>query len=97
MSALFSLPILILYEEKVIQSIIVLLEGLSFVNFNIFIKIDQTQCWIDLGSPGNWQIYMSLVATVLFVIPAIIIAACYAIIVRTIWSKGSLLMSSGRW
>jgi neuropeptide S receptor 1 len=31
---------------------------------------------------------MALVSTTLFVIPAILIAACYIIIVRTIWNKG---------
>lgn len=63
---------------------------------NIQNLLDQTQCWIELGSPRRWQIYMSLVAVSLFVVPAIIIAACYAIIVRTIWAKGSLLMSTGK-
>lgn len=53
------------------------------------------QCWIDLGTPLKWQIYMSLVSTVLFVIPAIIIAGCHAIIVRTIWAKGAMLLPTG--
>ncbi|XP_055715848.1 cardioacceleratory peptide receptor [Phlebotomus papatasi] len=52
---------------------------------------DQPQCWIDLGSQFGWQLYMSLVAAVLFVFPALIISACYAIIVRTIWAKGAIL------
>ncbi|GAB0099092.1 cardioacceleratory peptide receptor [Sergentomyia squamirostris] len=52
---------------------------------------DQPQCWIDLGSQFGWQVYMSLVAAVLFVFPALIISACYAIIVRTIWAKGAIL------
>lgn len=39
---------------------------------------------------------MSLVAAALFVVPAIIITACYAIIVRTIWAKGALLMQTGK-
>ncbi|XP_055611843.1 cardioacceleratory peptide receptor-like [Uranotaenia lowii] len=52
---------------------------------------DQLQCWIDLGSALRWQLYMSWVATSLFVIPAFIISACYVIIIKTIWSKGSML------
>uniref|UniRef100_A0A182IJL4 G-protein coupled receptors family 1 profile domain-containing protein n=1 Tax=Anopheles atroparvus TaxID=41427 RepID=A0A182IJL4_ANOAO len=52
---------------------------------------DQLQCWIDLGSAFRWQVYMCLVAASLFVIPAFIISACYVIIIRTIWSKGSML------
>lgn len=83
-----------LYEERIIQG----KRSFYRVQYENIHKIftDQTQCWIDLGSPGRWQIYMSLVAAALFVFPAIIIAACYAIIVRTIWAKGSLLMSTGK-
>ncbi|XP_062555198.1 cardioacceleratory peptide receptor-like [Armigeres subalbatus] len=56
---------------------------------------DQLQCWIDLGNPLRWQLYMCWVATSLFVIPAIIISACYVIIIKTIWSKGSVLGPAG--
>ncbi|BET01232.1 receptor [Nesidiocoris tenuis] len=67
LSAIFSSPILYLYEERLIEG--------SF------------QCWIELGSPLKWQIYMSLVALTLFVVPAFVISACYAVIVYTIWTK----------
>ncbi|CRK97137.1 CLUMA_CG010534, isoform A [Clunio marinus] len=69
LSAIFSIPLFILYEEAVIQGV--------------------TQCWIDLGPSWRWQVYMLLVSTVLFFIPAIIITLCYAIIVKTIWAKGT--------
>ncbi|XP_049305337.1 cardioacceleratory peptide receptor isoform X1 [Bactrocera dorsalis] len=75
-SVIFSLPILFLYEEKLIQG--------------------QMQCWIELGSPEAWQTYMCLVATTLFILPALIISACYAIIVKTIWAKGSIFTSGER-
>ncbi|XP_026835736.1 cardioacceleratory peptide receptor [Drosophila erecta] len=75
-SALFSLPILVLYEEKLIQG--------------------HPQCWIELGSPIAWQVYMSLVSATLFAIPALIISACYAIIVKTIWAKGSIFVPTER-
>ncbi|XP_051862362.1 cardioacceleratory peptide receptor isoform X2 [Drosophila albomicans] len=75
LSALFSLPILVLYEEKLIQG--------------------HPQCWIELGSPMAWQVYMSLVSATLFAIPALIISACYAIIVKTIWAKGSIFVPTG--
>jgi len=75
-SALFSLPILVLYEEKLIQG--------------------HPQCWIELGSPIAWQVYMSLVSATLFAIPALIISACYAIIVKTIWAKGSIFVPTGK-
>ncbi|XP_043233327.1 cardioacceleratory peptide receptor-like [Amphibalanus amphitrite] len=52
------------------------------------------ECWIDVGSPRNWQLYMSLTATSLFILPAVIIAACYIIIVITIWRKGKELGSA---
>ncbi|XP_055849766.1 cardioacceleratory peptide receptor [Episyrphus balteatus] len=52
----------------------------------------QTQCWIDLGEPWRWQVYMSAVSITLFALPALIITACYAVIVRTIWVKGSLFV-----
>lgn len=68
-SAIFSIPLFILYHEEVIQ--------------------DVNQCWIDLGEAWKWQLYMVLVSVSLFFIPAIIITLCYAIIVKTIWDKGT--------
>ncbi|KAF3425272.1 hypothetical protein E2986_10624 [Frieseomelitta varia] len=51
----------------------------------------RTQCWIDLGSPVQWRIYMSLVSFTLFIAPTLIIGGCYAVIVATIWSQGGAL------
>lgn len=79
-SALFSLPYLYLYEEKLIG------EPPS----------ERLECWIDLGSARNWQLYVVLTATSLFFLPAILIAACYIIIVVTIWSKGQELRPASR-
>lgn len=62
-----------------------------YLCFPFFCLIDQLQCWIDLGDALRWQLYMCWVATSLFVIPAFIISACYVIIIKTIWSKGSML------
>ncbi|XP_055375115.1 cardioacceleratory peptide receptor [Condylostylus longicornis] len=75
-SAIFSIPILFLYEEAIIQG--------------------QSQCWIDLGLAWRWKLYMSLVSITLFFIPTIIISACYAIIIRTIWVKGSVFIPAER-
>lgn len=47
-----------------------------------------TQCWINFDHQWQWQLYMTLVSLTIFVIPAILIAACYIIIVCTIWKKG---------
>ncbi|EZA48173.1 Cardioacceleratory peptide receptor, partial [Ooceraea biroi] len=71
LSALFSVPMIFLYEEKRIQG--------------------TTQCWIDLGSPIHWKIYMSLVSFSLFIAPTLIIGGCYTVIVVTIWSQGAAL------
>ncbi|CAO1411594.1 unnamed protein product [Diamesa serratosioi] len=71
LSAVFSIPLFILYEETQIQGM--------------------TQCWIELGEQWRWQIYMTLVSIVLFFIPALIITFCYAIITKTIWSKGTYM------
>ena len=47
-----------------------------------------TQCWITFSEQWQWQIYMTIVSMTRCVIPAILIAACYIIIVCTIWNKG---------
>ena len=49
------------------------------------------QCWMHLDEDVHWQIYMVLVALTVLVIPTIIIALCYAIIVYTIWSKSKIM------
>lgn len=51
----------------------------------------RAQCWIELGESWRWQLYMTLVSIVLFIIPALIISLCYAIIVKTIWEKGTYM------
>ncbi|XP_037790853.1 cardioacceleratory peptide receptor-like [Penaeus monodon] len=49
------------------------------------------QCWIDFPEAWQWKLYMTLVAITVFFFPTIIIAACYAIIVYTIWSKSKIM------
>jgi hypothetical protein len=60
----------------------------SFLSFAL--HTGRTQCWIEL-LPWQWKLYISIVATTVFVVPAIIISGCYTIIVYTIWSKSKLL------
>ncbi|CAL1290412.1 unnamed protein product [Larinioides sclopetarius] len=48
-----------------------------------------SQCWIDLD-PWQWQLYITLVAASLFFVPALVIAACYTVIVHTIWTKSCM-------
>ncbi|XP_022697696.1 cardioacceleratory peptide receptor-like isoform X2 [Varroa jacobsoni] len=60
-----------------------------FINHEAVVK-ERKQCWIDL-SADHWKLYMTLVAVSLFFIPTIIIAACYSIIVYTIWTKSKVL------
>ena len=50
-----------------------------------------TQCWIDFKEQWHWKVYMTLVAVSLFLVPAILIASCYTIIVITIWKKGKVM------
>ncbi|CAG4936744.1 unnamed protein product [Colias eurytheme] len=54
----------------------------------------QLQCWIDLGTTKRWQVWVTLVAVMIFVLPALAIAACYAIIVLTIWTKSKAVVMS---
>ncbi|XP_023344767.1 cardioacceleratory peptide receptor [Eurytemora carolleeae] len=50
-----------------------------------------TQCWIDFPEAWHWKLYMTLIAITLFLLPAICIATCYTVIVRTIWDKSKLM------
>ncbi|XP_041976535.1 cardioacceleratory peptide receptor-like [Aricia agestis] len=54
----------------------------------------QLQCWIELGSPQKWQVWMTLVSVMIFVLPAVAIAACYVVIVWTIWTKSKAVVMS---
>ena len=45
------------------------------------------QCGINL-SPLMWKVFMSWASVTVFIIPAILIAGCYIVIVCTIWNKG---------
>ncbi|XP_059475561.1 cardioacceleratory peptide receptor-like isoform X1 [Neocloeon triangulifer] len=71
LSALFSAPIMFLFEERLVQ--------------------EQPQCWIELSEQWHWQLYITLLAVVLFFIPACIITFCYTVIVATIWAQGKVL------
>jgi neuropeptide S receptor len=90
MSALFSMPQFFLYEETLIQGEL-WPNLMNYSESNLNSLTGRTQCWIELGEPWRWQLYMSLVSIVLFIIPALIISLCYAIIVKTIWEKGTYL------
>lgn len=54
------------------------------------------QCWIQLRKDWHWQLYMVVVAITVFIIPCILISACYIIIVYTIWSKSKEMMCAHR-
>lgn len=56
----------------------------------------QRQCWIELPQPWHWRLYVTLVALVVFALPAIIISACYTVIVCTIWNKSHGLTGPSR-
>ncbi|XP_078325166.1 cardioacceleratory peptide receptor-like isoform X1 [Crassostrea virginica] len=46
-------------------------------------------CMINFPAPWAWKLYLTLVATAVFIIPAILIAICYIIIVVIIWKRSS--------
>ncbi|XP_066244935.1 cardioacceleratory peptide receptor-like isoform X2 [Euwallacea similis] len=75
-SAVFSVPMLFLYQEKIVQ--------------------DQPQCWIEFREQWHWQLYMVLISLALFVIPTIIITACYAVMIKTIWTKSTVQFPAAR-
>ena len=52
-----------------------------------------TQCWNPFEQ-WQWQIYVTLISIALFFIPAILISACYIIIVMTIWKKGKAMQTT---
>lgn len=94
---------LIKYLGKRAKLLVFFAWSLSFVfSIPLFFLYEETviqgvtQCWIELGEPWRWQLYMTLVSTVLFFLPAVIITLCYAIIVKTIWAKGTYKMPKDR-
>lgn len=60
------------------------------LNTKIEIVDDYEQCFINLGNFG-WKVYMIYLTSSLLIVPAFIIAICYAHIVYTIWSKGRMV------
>jgi neuropeptide S receptor 1 len=67
-----------------------------FEQDDVFAVAGKTQCWIEFQQPWQWQMYMTLVAVSLFVVPALIISGCYTIIVLTIWNKSKTLAPNDR-
>ncbi|ESP01645.1 hypothetical protein LOTGIDRAFT_139356, partial [Lottia gigantea] len=62
--------------------------------FHEKIHLGGPHCFIDLSEPWQWQIYISVIALIIFVIPAIIICICYVVIVMIIWRSSRLLKPS---
>ncbi|XP_050419513.1 cardioacceleratory peptide receptor-like [Patella vulgata] len=48
------------------------------------------QCWIEFPEAWYWKLYITIIAIGLFIIPAVLIAVCYIIIVVILWRKTSL-------
>ncbi|XP_050388391.1 cardioacceleratory peptide receptor [Patella vulgata] len=46
------------------------------------------QCWMDFPEYWHWQLFFTLVSFVTFILPALIISACYIAIIYIIWNKG---------
>ncbi|XP_067687073.1 cardioacceleratory peptide receptor-like [Haliotis asinina] len=80
------------YQARMLVSMAWLL-SLLFALPTIFIyaedvREDKKQCWIDFPFYWHWQLYFTLNAIVTFILPALIIAACYVAIIFIIWTKG---------
>ncbi|XP_062583863.1 cardioacceleratory peptide receptor-like [Saccostrea cucullata] len=74
--------------------------GLSFLFsikiaflFRIHYPDGRPQCGTIAMSPAEWQIYVTLAAIAMFLIPAIIITICYTIIVAIVWKKSEFRLS----
>lgn len=52
------------------------------------------QCWMQLPEPWMWKVYITLIAILLLIIPALIIAFCYIFIVIVIWRRSSLSLNT---
>lgn len=55
----------------------------------VFRESEKALCMINFPEPWAWKLYLTLVATAVFIIPAILIAICYIIIVVIIWKRSS--------
>ncbi|XP_074604584.1 cardioacceleratory peptide receptor-like isoform X2 [Brevipalpus obovatus] len=75
-------------------SLSALLSVPQLVLSRIELKSGYPQCGIELASAQHWQIYVTLIFVSVFLIPAIIISACYSLIVHTIWKESRLMGSS---
>lgn len=58
----------------------------------IFFQTDM--CMINFSSVWHWRVYLTLITFAVFIIPAIIIAFCYGILVYIIVSKNSALKAT---
>jgi neuropeptide S receptor 1 len=54
------------------------------------------QCWLDFPRQSHWQLYVSLIAVSVFVVPALIISVCYTVIVFTIWTNSKMIVPSAK-
>ncbi|XP_052079768.1 cardioacceleratory peptide receptor-like [Mytilus californianus] len=61
-----------------------------------FVKEEQNMkfCKIEFSKQWMWQVYLSLNAAAVFIIPAVIIAFCYIVIVTVLWRKANFAMGN---
>ena len=79
LSFAFSLPIPFLYGMKETK----LYGSQCSIDFKEFQLFEMT-----ITSTFQWRFYFTLVSITVFIIPALLIAGCYIVIVCTIWNKG---------
>lgn len=64
------------------------------VTFFIKEAFNMKHCMIEFSEQWMWQLYISLIAVAVFVIPAFIIAFCYIVIVTVLWRKATFSLGS---
>lgn len=52
------------------------------------------ECWLAFPEYYHWLIYFVLVMSAVLIVPALIICACYTLIIVIIWKNGHLLSSA---
>ncbi|XP_056010363.1 cardioacceleratory peptide receptor-like isoform X2 [Ostrea edulis] len=77
----------------VLQWTFAALFSLPMFKFEIVHKIYQESiksfCMINFPAQWAWKLYLTLVAIAVFIVPAILIAICYIVIVVIIWRRSS--------
>ncbi|XP_062616267.1 cardioacceleratory peptide receptor-like [Saccostrea cucullata] len=92
-------PLKSMSKEKRVKGLIILqwtcavLFATPMFKFDLVTKVirksEKTFCMINFPELWHWKLYLTLVAIAVFIIPAILIAICYTVIVVIIWRRST--------